>query len=172
MNNAARLVVPALMLLSLGCGLIQFDVHAEGDAQIQGCQGLQCVLASLGFGSFGALDLSQSQEWRDNNANKDKIRSATLTSIALDVTVPDGGDLSFLKNLKFYVSAPDAGKVLVAEGSTFPAGQSHVDLGTHSEVELMQYVKASSMTITTDVQGTQPKQNTTIHAKVGFHLKL
>jgi hypothetical protein len=166
----------ALLLLCamapLGCGLIQFDVPVEGDSQVPGCIGITCVLGQLGFTSFSSLDLSQSQEWQNNQANKDKVSSATLTAASLDVTVPDGGDLSFLQSLQFFVAAPDAGQALVAEGQSFPLGQSHVDLVAHPEVELAPFVKAPTMTITTTVSGTQPSQNTTVHAKVNFHIKL
>jgi len=167
-----KTLVLALAVLPMGCGLVQFDVPVEGDAQVPGCTGLTCLLGQLGFGSFTSLDLSQSQQWQNNNANKDKVSSATLTAASLDVTVPDGGDLSFLQSLKFSVEAPDAGQVLVAEGQSFPKGQSHVDLTAHPEVELAPYVKASAMTITTDASGNQPQQNTTVHAKVTFHIKL
>jgi hypothetical protein len=156
----------------LGCGLVQFDVPVEGDSQVPGCTGLTCVLAQLGFSSFSSLDLSQSQQWQNNQANKDKVSSATLTAATLDVTVPDGGDLSFLQGLQFFVAAPDAGTALIAEGHSFPQGQSHVDLIAHPEVELAPYVKASTMTITSNVTGQQPSQNTTVHAKVNFHVKL
>jgi hypothetical protein len=159
-------------LAPLGCGLIQFDVPVEGDSQVPGCTGLTCVLVQLGFTQFSSLDLSQSQQWQNNQANKDKVSSAILTAASLDVTVPDGGDISFLQSLQFFVAAPDAGTVLIAEGHSFPAGQPHVDLTAHPEVELAPYVKADSMTITSNVSGQQPAQNTTVHAKVNFHIKL
>jgi hypothetical protein len=169
----ASLVASAL--LPLGCGLIQFDVNTGGDSQVPGCTNpISCgLLSQLGFSGFSNFDISQSTAWQNNNATKDQVSSATFTAAALDVTVPDGGDMSFIQSLQFFVAAPDAGQVLVAEGHSFPAGQSHVPLTTHPEVELAPYVKASSMTITTNASGSQPQQgDTTIHASLTFHVKL
>jgi hypothetical protein len=170
MNRVPIAAVAACFALA-GCGLVQFDVTETGDAQVPACTGLQCVLPQLGFTAFDNLDLSQSQQWQNNNANKNDVSSVLLSAASLDVTVPDGGDMSFIHSLQFYVNAPDAGQALVAEGDTFPAGQSHVELTTYP-VELAPYVKASAMTVTTNATGTQPQQDTTLHATLTFHVKL
>jgi hypothetical protein len=168
-----RLLVAAFVacLALVGCGLVQFDVTEAGDAQVPACVALQCVLPQLGFAAFNNLDLSQSQQWQNNNANKNEVSSVLLTAATLDVTVPDGGDMSFLQSLQFYVDAADAGQALVAEGDSFPSGQSHVAL-TPYPVELAPYVKADAMTVTTNASGTQPQQDTTLHATLTFHVKL
>jgi hypothetical protein len=167
------LCAAALTWLGLGCGLVQFDVQESGAAQVPGCIGITCLLGQFGFAGFGSMDLSQSQQWQENNANRSEVSSVMLTSAVLDVTVPDGGDMSFLQQLQFFVSAPDSGTpALVAQGNSFPAGQSQVSLMPQPGVELSPYVKAPSMTLTTDAQGSQPSQNTTIQASVTFHVKL
>ena len=168
-----RLFAASLLALSLcGCGLVQFDVPQEGDSQVQGCSGITCVLNTFGFSNFLTMNLSQTQEWQANAAQKDKISSAKLTSLTLDVTKPAGGDMSFLKTLNFYISAQNLPKILVADGSTFPPGVSHIELNMHPEAELAPYVKADTFSLTTDVTGSQPAQDETIHAKVIVHIKL
>ena len=95
------------------------------------------VLPQLGFTAFDNLDLSQSQQWQNNNANKNEVSSVLLSAASLDVTVPDGGDMrlhpqpAVLRERSRRWAGARREK-----GDSFPAGQSHVDLTTYPVVEL------------------------------------
>src|SRR3954467_4843741 len=112
MRPRALLLALLLALLSglpTGCSsLLSFDVDSSGTTTISG-GGLLSGLP--GFSGFNNLSFSQSQQFANNNTNKDHISEARLTRLTLKVTSPAGADLSFLSKIDFFIEAPGQPKV-------------------------------------------------------------
>jgi hypothetical protein len=161
-----------LCLLALaGCGLNEFDVTQSGSATVPG-GGITAGLLNQfppmqGFNSF---DFSQSQEFKNENAQKDHVSSAKLTAFTLNITAPSGGNFGFLQSIAFYAEA-NGQKVRVAHkeniGSLPASSTLSLDL---DDVELAPFVKADTMSITTTATGQQPVSDTQITATAVFHV--
>ena len=160
---------PSALLLALCCGcssLLSFDVDSSGTTTISG-GGLLAGLPS--FTGFNNLSFSQSQQFANNNTNKDHISEARLTRLTLKVTSPTGADLSFLTKIDFFIEAPGQARVHIAGISPLPAGQSSVDL-TLDDRDIASYAKADSFSITTSVTGHSPTSDTTVEADLRLNI--
>jgi len=164
-------------LFTAGCGLNEFDVSQSGTATVAGASLLGQVLNTLppmqGFNDF---DLSQTQAFENQNAQKDHVSSTALTAFTLKITSPPSQDFGFLDTVAFFVSADGLPKVRVAHkegiaalGLTAPNPTLTLDL---DQVELAPYVKADSMNITAEVNGRQPSSDTALTAAATFHVKV
>lgn len=164
---------PTLPLLALfvasACadaqGIDDFDITRSAEAVIQGSL-LTQVLTPLGFAGLSDMQLSNAQEMANQGVKPHQIDSVKLKLLRLRVTKPASGqDLTFLKRVKFYAESKGLEKKLVAQGGPFAAGTTQADLqllGT----ELKPYVTAASMSLTTEVEGHAPGQDTTLQATV------
>lgn len=143
-----------------GCSsLLSFDVQQSGQTTIQGGG----LLGSLGFGSFS---FNQSQDFQNNNTNKDHISECRLTKLTLKVV--SGSDLGFLQSITFYVSAPNLPKQKIASKTAIGAVRT-VDLDLEN-VDIAQYAKSDQFSITTDAAGSAPAQTTTIEADLTLNV--
>lgn len=154
-------------LLSLaGCAAfpIRFDVKAEGTTTIQKGTLLEQLTGGLGFDSFSSFDISESQEFKNQNTNKNLIKEAKLKSITMTITGPDSQNFDFLEELSFFVEAPGQTRKRIAT-KTVPRGVKTFSLDLDN-VDLTPYVKAESLKITTEAKGKRPENDTTIKAEV------
>ena len=167
-------LLAALLLMSSCSSLLSFDVDSTGTATIQhGPPGSVLLNNALpGFNGFDNFNVSQTQAFKNNNTNKDHISSCRLTKLQLTVTSPSaspGNDLSFLTSIKFYISAPNLPEQLIASSSALPAGQSVVNL-TLENVDIANYAKADSFSITTKATGHAPAQDTSVKADLTLNI--
>lgn len=161
-----------LVLLAAGCpglGQVAFDVSSSGQSQVQGSPTGGLLPQPPTFGNFGDLTFSQSQDFSNNNTNKDHIDSARVSKLTLKVVSPSGATLSFLSSIEFDIQAPNLPQVKIAEATSIPAGATSIEL-TLPDQEIAPYAKANSFSITTKGTGTQPPQNTTIEADLTLHI--
>ena len=93
----------------------------------------------------------------------DRTRGIVNTTLAPSVE-PVGVDLSFLSSIELWVEAPDLDAVLIASADSFPEGESLVVFDIE-DVDLTDYVVSRSMTITTEVTGHRPDQDTLVEAR-------
>lgn len=126
------------------------------------------LLGELSFAGFDGLDLSQSQTFRNQGYGKDDIDSVHIVSFTLTVTAPDAGNFDFLQRIAFSVEAEGLPPVEIARLDPIPEGQREIELQVDSSIELLPYVVAPSMTITTQATGTRPAEETTVDASVVF----
>lgn len=150
-----------------GCAsaLDTFAITRTPNATIKGDSVLGGLLPSLGFGSLSEMNLSQSDEFKNQGVEKHQVDSVRLTLLRLRVASPASQDLRFMNKIEFYAESPGLAKILVATGGSFGPGQSTVDL-TLPAAELKPYVTADKMSLTTVVDGKPPKQDTQIEATV------
>lgn len=141
-----------------------FDITRKAETNIQGSV-LTQVLAPLGFTGLSDMDLSNSAEMQNQGVKANQIDSIKLTLLRLKVTKPATQDLTFFNSVKFYAEAQGLPKKLVAQGGPFTKGQGQVDLQLTGE-ELKPYVTAAKMSLSTEVNGHAPAQDTTLEATV------
>jgi hypothetical protein len=173
-STALRRIALLSLIGASGCGLNEFDVTQEAQATITGGSLLGQVLNTFppmqGFNSF---DFSQSQDFKNENAHKDQVRSARLKSFTLQITSPGDQDFSFLDSIEFSAEADGTTSWVAREldigslGLKAPTPTLVLDL---NDVELEKMVKADRMSITTKASGRQPPKDTTLTARVVFHL--
>ncbi len=161
----------AAALLSAGCGLIQFDVDSKGTTTVQGNPLGAALPGQLGSFGFTNFDLSQQAGFNNKDTRKDHISSARLTKLTMKVTSPAGQDLSFFSSMKFTIAAasPPLPSKEIAHLESFPAGASTVSL-ILDDVDIADYAKADSFTITTQAAGRSPNQDTTIEASLTVNI--
>ena len=152
-----------------GLGQVAFDVDSSGQSTVQGSPLGGVLPKPPAFGNFGDLSFNQSQDFANQNTNKDHIDSARVSKLTLKVTSPANGSLSFLSSIEFDIQAPNLPLVRIAEAASIPAGASSVEL-TLDNVDIAPYAKADSFSITTKGTGTQPSQDTTIEADLTLHI--
>lgn len=149
---------------SASTSLDDFDITRTASVQIQGSP-LSGLLQPLGFAGWTDMNLSSSAEMKNQGVKANQIDSVKLKLLRLKVSKPTGQDLGFFKSVKFYAESKDLPKLLVAHGGPFSAGQGSVDL-TLDNAELKPYVTAAAMSLTSEVDGHAPAQDTTIDATV------
>ena len=172
MRNFALVACVSLCALGGCSSLLSFDVNSSGTATIQGGGILGNALGG-GFAGFNNFNVSQSQDFRNQNTNKDHISECRVTKLTLKVLKPvppaAGSDLSFLTQIDFFIAAPNLVRVHIAGAKNLPPGQSTVDL-TLDNIDIAPYAKSDTFSITTDAQGRAPGTDTSIEADITLNI--
>lgn len=122
------------------------------------------LVGDLGFAQFAEMEISESEELKNQGVAPGDITTVTLVSFDLEVASPEGGDLSFLSSVDVYVNAAEEEQLLIASLDNFPEGEPAVTFELEA-VELAPYVLSDSMSISTDVVGTLPDEETVVVAR-------
>jgi hypothetical protein len=146
-----------------------FNVTVTGSSTIPASALPLGGLLPVDFGQFTALNLSSTEEFKNQGVSKDEIQSVKLTSVTLSVTSPSGGNFDFINSIAFAVSADGQATQQVASKDSIPAGSTHLSLDL-AGVELAPYVAAPSMSVTTSAMGMSPPQDTTVEATLVFNV--
>lgn len=158
-----RLAALAGAVVLCTCGTLdRFDVTTSASANIPGATLLDELLGAVTFGGFDKIDFSK--QISNQGVSADQIDSVKLTSFVIHTEDGSGATLDFIKSASFYAEAEGLPKILVASGDAF-AGQTSVELDLEDE-ELKPYVIAPSMTLSAEVEGKKPQQDTVITADV------
>jgi hypothetical protein len=166
-----------VLVLSNGCAdkLDAFTITRSGSADVAGSVLPGVLTSALQLGGLGNMDFSQSAEFKNQGVKANQVDSVTLTKLHLQVTKPASGqDLQFLDKVEFFAEGKDTAgnplpRVLVATGGPFTKGATGVDLTIPSQ-ELKPYVIGPSMSITSDVKGKPPAQDTTLQVTVSMRV--
>ena len=150
-----------------GCSgkLATIEVDFRGTTTVEGGGLLSELVGALGFDEFAQMDLTDAQELKNQGVSPGDIQEVFLTAFEMTALSPDGADLSFLDEITVYVEAPDLEEQAVAWQDSFPEGEGKVIFNVEP-VDLTAYVVSESMTLTTDVSGTLPEEDTEVEAYV------
>lgn len=166
-------ILMALLVAAATCdGLDNITVTAEGQAVIPQRTVIDELIGTLAFTGFEGLDLTQSQEFRNQGYSKDQVDSVHISSFTMAIQSPQGANFDFLSSIRFYASADGLPEVLIAELDPVPRGVSTLELVVDSTLELRPYVIAPSVTITTSATGTRPPDETTVNADADFEIEV
>ncbi len=145
--------------------LSTFHLNETSEATIERGTLVEDLAGDLGFGDFLEMDISESATLRNAGVEPGDIREVRLEAFTLDVTSPEGGDLSFIRDLAFYVEADGLPRERIAWQDTFPEGAGFVEMNL-DDVDLTDYAVSETMSITTEVTGGRPDEDTTVDATV------
>ena len=160
---AARRVVALGALVSLSmCNLDHVDFTAGGKASIPKGTLLGSLLGSLAFTGFDSVDFSE--QFQNQGVTKGEVSSVHLKSFTLTIDAPAGGNFDFIQSVAFFAEADGVDKVQIASMDSIPKGKTELDLIVNADAELEPFVVAPSMTISSQVKGTQPDEDTTVSA--------
>ena len=160
-------------LFAAGCpglGQVAFDISSSGQSTVQGSPLGGVLPAPPGFEGFTGSSFSQSQQFQNNNTNKDHISSCRVGKLTLKVVSPSGATLSFLSKIEFFIKTDALPEVRIAEALAVPAGATSIELSLDDQ-QIAPYARSDSFSITTKAAGTQPSQNTTIEADLTLHIE-
>lgn len=164
-NHVASMVMTVALLA--GCGPLTFEVPVESETTVES-GGLVGQLLELGsFAGFKGMDLSSSQEFRNQGIDKQHIDSVRMKSFRLEIVDPANAAFGFLDSIEFHVESEGLEPKRVAHLLEVPKDATAIDLAL-DDVDLAPYVTAESMSLTTKVTGRPPTKDTRIHAKVVF----
>lgn len=161
LRRAAACLLAALLAAACVGELLTVVVEESGSTVVKGAGVLGGVLGALEIGGLDDLSVSVNQELANQGVAPGDIASASLTDFVL--STPDGEDLAFLASVTFRIASPGLDAVVIAHAVHFPAGEPVVPL-TIEPVDLMPYMVAEAVTITTEVTGELPVDDTTIVA--------
>jgi len=165
------LLLTALAMTGCSGGLATITIEVEDTVTVEGGGLLSELVGTLGFDGFTQMNLIDAQELQNQGVSPGDIQEVFLSELTLSALSPDGADLSFIESLDVYVEAPDLPQVLVATQDSFPDGQDVVTFDLLG-VDLTEYVVSESMTLTTDVTGNQPEDDTQVKAYVAIDVRV
>ncbi len=148
--------------LIAGCKLITITIDESATTSVPAATPLEVLLGDFGFGEFVSMDLTQASELQNQNVAPGDIQDVRMESLSLEAT-SGSPDLSFLNSMDVYVEAPGLPTELLASASSFPEGQALVEFDIE-DLDLTDYVVSTSMTFTTEVNGSRPEQATDVQA--------
>ena len=168
------LLLPLLALC--GCGLNEFDVSQSAGTTVPGATLLGQVLNGVPqMNGFNKFDFSQSQEFKNQNAQKDHVRSAKLTRFTLTISGPATQDFGFLESIAFFAEA-NGQRTRVAHKEHIPQlglkAPNPVLVLDLDDAELQPFVAADTLSFTTQASGRQPSQDTQLTGQAVVHLKV
>jgi hypothetical protein len=157
-------------LLFLACGrLFTITVRDTSEVVVERGTIVEELVSDLGFESLNDLDLVESEELANQGVEPGDIEEAYLVEFVLRASSPSGADLAFVDRLDLLVSAPGLPEVVIAHQDDFPAGAAEVAL-VLEPVDLAPYVVSRSMTISTDVTGRRPEEDTVVEARYAIEV--
>jgi len=157
--------VPLLVVAAwVGCdALFHIDIDGASTTDVPAGTPFETILGDLGFGEFIDMDVTDNSELQNQGVEPGDISSVEFTELHLEAVGPEGADLSFIERIDLYVSAPGLPEVRIASQGDFPVGQALVQLDL-DDVDIVEYVVSQSMTITSDLTGSRPEEETSVEA--------
>ena len=174
MKQSISMPIALLTILSCSDGeLFVLPIEESAEATVPAADpltgNLVDLVGDLGFSQFSEMEISESEELQNQGVAPGDITTVTLLSFDLEVSSPEGGDLSFLSSVNVYVNAAEEEQLLIAHLDSFPEGESAVTFDLET-VELAPYVLSDSMSISTDVLGTLPEEETVVVAQFALEV--
>jgi hypothetical protein len=140
-------------------------VEYEASTTVERGTILEELLGDMGFDEFLDMNVTEAEEIENQGVEPGDIRDVRVTEFTLEVTAPQDGDLSFLSQMAVYVEAAGLPEILVASQDSFPPGQRLVEFALE-DVDLTEYAVSESLTLSTDVEGHRPDEDSDIRAHV------
>lgn len=147
--------------------LLTVPVETSASTVVEGQGAIGGILDLIEFAGFSDFDVVVEEELANQGVEEGEIREAYLTAFTL--STPDGDDLSFVDTFAVYVEAEGQPRTRIAHQEAFPEGEPVVEL-TLDDVDLAPFIVAPSMTITTEVTGGPPVDDTTVDADIALEV--
>ena len=166
--------LPCLLVFLLVCvtacnPTVEFDVDVDSEATVERGSVLEGLLEAFAFGDFVNMDVSSTSEFENHHAEKERVVNARLVRATLTITAPEQQDFDFIEHIAFFVSAPGQPEREVASKQV-PRDVRSFELEM-PDLDLAPYVRADTMSLTTEVTGRRPSEDTTLRAALRFHIE-
>lgn len=166
MRVSLSFILLATTISAAACNpTVDFEVPFETQTTIEGGGLLPDLLNAFGLGDLSELDLEASREFENRDVRKEQVVKARLRLVRLSIVQGDP-DFNFLDSLSFFVASPDLPKARVASESV-ARGVSTFECDL-DDVELAPYVRAPSIELSSEVEGRQPSNDTTVKIELSF----
>ena len=161
-----RWVGPLVVAVVVACGSKLFTIDVEGESETVVEQGtlLEDLVGDLGFDDFLDMNVVETEELQNQGVEPGDIEDVRLVDFVLVATEPAGADLSFLAEMALFVEANGLERKRVAFQDQFPEGVAEVAFEL-DDVDLTPYAVSESMSLTVDVTGHRPEDDTTVVAR-------
>jgi hypothetical protein len=164
-SRLARRAATAVALVSLTmCNLDHIDVSVGGKATIPKASLLNTLLGNLAVTGFGSIDFSE--QFQNQGVGKGDVDAVNMKTFTLTIDAPAAGNFDFIDAISFFAEASGVPKVQIATLSPVPKGKTKLDLVVDATVDLAPFVVAPSMSISSQVKGSAPAEDTTVDAEV------
>ncbi len=167
-----------LCLALCACGPLGFTTEIKGEGTVAGSGTLGGVLTMFPqLNSLTNIDFSENRDFKNNNASRSQVTSVLLEKMTLRISSPTTQDFSFLESVQF-VARSGENEALFAQKANVASAKLTAPTPTlvldTLNVDLAEYVRASSMSIVMRGTGRQPPQDTHIEVDAVFnvHFKL
>ncbi len=161
-----------LALLLSGCDgpLVTFTTQLKAQASLDGCSLLTCALNVFPqMVGFANLDFDSNQDFQNNNAQKQHVKTAKVTSFTLKISAPNDQDYAFLDSLSFAVASDGTETQLAYKddiaGLGLKAPNPTLVLELPGE-DIAHHIRADQVSFLSSGRGRQPANDTTIEASV------
>ena len=170
MNRLLSLFFVGALFFFTACDAVpvRFDIDVDATTTVEKGSILDQRSSTFGFSNFTTFDVSSTQEFQNNNTQKNQVVDAKIAKLTLTIVSPSGQNFDFLDKLSFYIEAPGLEKKLVAT-KDFAKGLTTVDMDI-IDLDLAPYIKADSFSFTTDVTGRRPDVETQIKASLKLNI--
>ena len=147
-----------------GCSsLLTITIEETATTTVESGTILEELLDEVGFDDFVTMDVTAASELQNQGVAPGDIREARLVNFELRVLSPEGGDLSFMEDMRVSVESPDLDMETLAVQNSFPEGESVVSF-VLEDLDLTPYVVSQSLSIYTDVTAHRPSESVEIEA--------
>lgn len=153
-----------MWLLMIGCtSALTITIEETSKTTVEAGTILEDLLDDIGFDDFVTMDITASEELKNQGVEPGDIREARMTMLELRVLSPEGGDLAFIDEMALSVESPDVELATLASQDSFPEGESVVPFDL-ADLDLTPYVVSQSLSINTDVTAHRPSEDVEIEA--------
>lgn len=169
-----RLLMFGLVVMVMaGCDAIRtVYVEVVSETTVEGAGPLGGALPDLGFSQFASFDVSNSQTFQNNNANRNHIGDSYVTQFSLKVTDPENQTLEFIDGIEVFIGDGNTRTRVAYLGDGQSTDVRELTLQVHDDYEIGQYLRAEETVVDVEASGSPPKDNTTIEAVIGFSIQL
>ncbi len=163
-----------LTLALCACGPLGFTTEVKGEGTVPGSGVLGGVLTMFPqLNSLSNIDFNQNQDFKNNNAQRSQVTSVLLQKLTLRIASPTTQDFSFLDSVQF-VARTGENEVVFAQKTNVASAKLTAPTPTlvldTLNVDLAEYVRASTMSIVMRGTGRQPPQDTKIEVDAVFNV--
>lgn len=164
MNRPTLAALGVVTLFACGAKLVTIRVSGDTSTVVEQGTLVEQFIDSFGFGEFVDMDVTQSAELQNEGVEPGDIKDARMTLFELEAVDPAGADLSFLNTVDLYVEADGLPRARIATADDFPVGEPLVEFDL-PDVDLTDYIVSEAMTLSTEVDGSRPDEDTEVVAR-------
>jgi hypothetical protein len=146
--------------------LTEIAVTGSASTTVEAGTVLESLLGDLGFAGLTEMDVTASEELKNQGVQPGDITTAVLTELVF-TAVSGEPDLAFLSEVALSVEAANLPALTIASQDSFPEGRASVDFAV-TGTDIAEYVLSQKMTLGTEVTAHRPEEDTVVRVNYGL----